>query len=162
MELTALGFDNWFEQHAANLLQPGHCLARVTVVGRGAFLVRTEDAELHAELAGKLRFDTQSATDLPCVGDWVCLQRPASDGPAVIHKVLPRKTFLRRKSSGKSFAAARTIMGVKQILTISNKYTISVFIKRPSYGGPVTNVAHENLFHLRWIYSKQHVSQCYG
>lgn len=102
MELTTLGFDNWFEEHAANSLQPGQCIARITVVDRGAFLVRTQNAEIHAKLAGKLRFQAQSATDLPCVGDWVCVRRPSSGGPAIIHGVLPRKTFLRRKCPGKS------------------------------------------------------------
>jgi ribosome biogenesis GTPase len=102
MELTALGFDNWFEEHAANFLQPGHCIARITAVDRGAFLVRTQNAEIHAELAGKLRFKIQSAIDLPSVGDWVCVQWPSSGGPAIIHEVLPRKTFLRRKCPGKS------------------------------------------------------------
>jgi ribosome biogenesis GTPase len=102
MELTALGFDNWFEEHAANLLQPGHCIARIIAVDRGAFLVRTQSAETYAELAGKLRFQIQSAVDLPCVGDWVCVRCPSSGGPAIIHEVLPRKTFLRRKCPGKS------------------------------------------------------------
>jgi len=40
--------------------------------------------------------------DLPCVGDWVCVQHPAAGGPAIIHAVLPRRTFLRRKSPGKT------------------------------------------------------------
>jgi ribosome biogenesis GTPase len=102
MELTTLGFDNWFEEHAADLLQPGHCIGRVAAVDRGTFLVRTQNAEIHAELAGKLRFRIQSTTDLPCVGDWVCVQWTSSDGPAIIHDVLPRKTFLRRKSPGRS------------------------------------------------------------
>jgi ribosome biogenesis GTPase len=102
MELTALGFDNWFEEHAANLLQPGHCIARVIAVDRGAFLVRTQDAEIHAELVGKFRFQIQSVIDLPCVGDWVCVHRPSSGGLAIIHEVLPRKTILRRKYPGKS------------------------------------------------------------
>ncbi len=102
MELTTLGFDNWFEQHAAPLLRPEQCVARITVVDRGAFVVRTQDAEMPAELAGKLRFQIQSALDVPCVGDWVCVQRPASGGPAIIRGVLPRKTFLRRKYPGKS------------------------------------------------------------
>jgi len=102
MELTTLGFDKWFEEHAANTLQPGHCIARVTAVDRNAFLVRTQDAEIHAELAGKLRFQIQSSADLPCVGDWVCVQQPSSGGPAIIHEVLPRKTFLRRKCPGKT------------------------------------------------------------
>jgi len=102
MELTALGFDDWFEQHSVALLQRGHSIARVTAVDREAFLVRNHDAETYAELAGKLRFAIQSAIDIPCVGDWVYVQWQSSGGPAIIHAVLPRKTFLRRKCPGKS------------------------------------------------------------
>jgi ribosome biogenesis GTPase / thiamine phosphate phosphatase len=36
------------------------------------------------------------------VGDWVCVQRHGSGGPAIIHGVVPRKTFLRRKRPGKT------------------------------------------------------------
>jgi ribosome biogenesis GTPase / thiamine phosphate phosphatase len=102
MELTDLGFDDWFEQHAAALVQPGQRLARVTAVDRGAFLVRDQDAEIHAELAGSSRFAAQSAVDLPCVGDWVCVQYEMSGGPAMIYRVAPRKTHLRRKCSGRA------------------------------------------------------------
>ncbi|MEO5367618.1 MAG: ribosome small subunit-dependent GTPase A [Magnetococcus sp. WYHC-3] len=102
MELTALGFDDWVAQRSATLLQPGQCIARVTAVDRDAFLIRSQGAERYAELAGKLRFETQSAMDLPCVGDWVCVQWPASEGPALIHAVVPRKTLLRRKRPGTS------------------------------------------------------------
>jgi len=102
MELTALGYDNWFEEHAANFLQPGYGIARITAVDKGAFLVRTQNAEIHAELAGRLRFQIQSAIELPCVGDWVSVQWPSSGGPAIIRELLPRKTFLRRKCPGKS------------------------------------------------------------
>lgn len=102
MELTALGFDNWFEENAANPLQPGYGIARITAVDRGVFLVRTPHTEMRAELAGRVRFQVQSTIDLPCVGDWVYIQGSSSDGPAIIHEVLPRKTFLRRKCPGKS------------------------------------------------------------
>jgi ribosome biogenesis GTPase len=101
MELAAIGFDHWFEQHSTDVLQPGHRIARVTAVDRGAFLIRSQDAETPAELAGKFRFAVDSAADLPCVGDWVCVQRHPSGGPALIHGVLPRKTLLRRKCPGK-------------------------------------------------------------
>jgi ribosome biogenesis GTPase / thiamine phosphate phosphatase len=104
MELTALGFDGWFEQRSAALLQPGHSIARVTAVDRGAFLVRNQDAETYAELAGKFRFAIQSTIDLPCVGDWVCVQYHASGGCAIIHSVVPRMTFLHRKCPGKTVA----------------------------------------------------------
>lgn len=36
------------------------------------------------------------------MGDWVCVQRHGSGGPAIIHGVVPRKTFLRRKRPGKT------------------------------------------------------------
>jgi hypothetical protein len=93
MELSALGFDDWLEQQSAPLLQSGHSLARVTAVDRGAFLVRNQDTEVHAELAGKFRFAVEVAVDLPCVGDWVCVQGHGSDGPAIIHGVVPRRTW---------------------------------------------------------------------
>jgi len=102
MDLGDLGFDKWFEEHTGDLLQPGHSIARVTAVDRGAFLIRNQREETTAELAGKLRFSIQSTADLPCVGDWVCAQCQASGGPAIIHAVLPRKTFLRRKCPGKT------------------------------------------------------------
>jgi len=102
MKWTAMGFDDWFEQRAAPLLQPGHRTARVTAVDRGAFLVRNQDGETPAELAGKFRFAVESAADLPCVGDWVCVQCHASGGPAIIQRIVPRKSFLRRKCPGKS------------------------------------------------------------
>ena len=102
MELSVLGFDDWFEQRSAALLQPGHRLARVTAVDRDAFLVRNQDGESYAELTGKFRFAVATTDDLPCVGDWVCVQCHASGGPAMIHSVVPRKTFLRRKSPGET------------------------------------------------------------
>jgi ribosome biogenesis GTPase len=100
--LHDLGFDGWFEQHAAVLLQPGNSMARVTAVDRGAFLIRNQDGETYAEIAGKFRFSVEDVIGLPCVGDWVCVQCHASGGPALIHSVVPRKTFLRRKSPGKT------------------------------------------------------------
>jgi ribosome biogenesis GTPase len=102
MNLADLGFDSWFEQRCAPLLQSGHSIARVTAVDRGAFLIRDQHAETYAELAGKFRFAIKSTIGLPCVGDWVCVQCPASGGPAIIHSVVPRKTFLRRKCPDKT------------------------------------------------------------
>ncbi len=105
MKLSDLGYDSWFEQRSSALLQPGYSLARVTAVDRGAFLVRNQEGETYAELAGKFRFGVEAAIDLPCVGDWVCVQCNASGGPAMIHGVAPRKTFLRRKCPGKAVNA---------------------------------------------------------
>jgi len=100
MELTDLGFDGWFKEPSASILKQGQSIARVTAVDRDAFLIRGKGAERYAEVSGKLRFEARSAEDLPCVGDWVCAQLPASEGPALIHAVVPRKTLLRRKRPG--------------------------------------------------------------
>lgn len=103
MELRTLGFDEWFEERAAiALAQTERGVARVLAVDREAFLVHGTAAEWRAELAGRLRFTAASAADLPCVGDWVLVQEPAAGGPAIIHEVLPRRTFLRRKAPGRT------------------------------------------------------------
>ena len=101
MNLRALGFGDWFSEHAGDRLQPGQSLARVMTVDRGAYLVRHEGGEVLAELSGKFRFAVESSPDLPCVGDWVCVEQ-ASPTLAIIHAVLPRKTLLRRKCPGKT------------------------------------------------------------
>ncbi len=102
MKLSELGFDNWFEAHVGDLRQSDQDIARVTAVDRGAYLVRNECREIPAELTGKFRFRAESPVDLPCVGDWVTVQYHNSDTSAIIHGVLPRKTFLRRKCAGEN------------------------------------------------------------
>jgi len=100
MDLQQLGFNNWFSDHASTALQPGQSVARVMTVDRNAYLVRGEGQETPAEISGRFRHTVESETDLPCVGDWVCVQH-ASPQLAIIHSVLPRKSFLRRKRPGK-------------------------------------------------------------
>jgi len=101
MNLQALGFDDWFSEHAAGMIQPGQSAARVMTVDRGAYLVIDEHGETPAELSGKFRFEAVSGPYLPCVGDWVCVEH-GSPELAIIHAVLPRRTFLRRKFPGKT------------------------------------------------------------
>jgi len=81
--------------------QPGQSVARVLTVDRNAYLVRDASGEVMAELSGRFRRMVESSTDLPCVGDRVCVQH-ASSSLAIIHSVLPRRTSLCRKSPGKT------------------------------------------------------------
>ena len=99
-KLSDMGFDDWFEAHAAELRQEDQGIARVSAVDRGAYLVRNEQREVSAELSGKFYFRVDSSVDLPCVGDWVAVQYHGDDTTAIIHGVFPRKTFLRRKRAG--------------------------------------------------------------
>jgi ribosome biogenesis GTPase / thiamine phosphate phosphatase len=100
MKLEELGFDRWFDQKRAGLESPDCAIARVTRVDRDRYLVRNEHGEVQAEPTGKLLFSADSSQDLPCVGDWVIVQYHNEGTLAIIHDLLPRKTFLRRKTAG--------------------------------------------------------------
>jgi ribosome biogenesis GTPase / thiamine phosphate phosphatase len=102
MELIGLGWDSWLTEQASQMCEPEQRVARVTAVDRGRYVVRDEHGEVPAELTGKFLYTADSSVDFPCVGDWVCAQYHDADTFASIHKVLPRKSFLRRKSPGKN------------------------------------------------------------
>jgi ribosome biogenesis GTPase len=101
MELSELGLDRWFAEKAAELCGSDLAVARVTAVDRGRYLVRNEHGEAPAELTGRFLHSTESSIDLPCVGDWVCVRYRDDGTHASIHDVLPRRSFLRRKTAGR-------------------------------------------------------------
>ncbi|MBU0944362.1 MAG: ribosome small subunit-dependent GTPase A [Proteobacteria bacterium] len=101
MELSELGLDRWFTDQASEFCPPEQRFARVTAVDRGWYVIRNEDGEVAARATGKFLHSTESTNDMPCVGDWVCVCYD-SETSASIHTVLPRKSFLRRKSVGKT------------------------------------------------------------
>jgi ribosome biogenesis GTPase len=100
MKLTELGLDRGLAEQAT--CGSGQRLARVTAVDRGRYVVRDEQGEVPAELTGKFLYTAVSSVDMPCVGDWVCVQYRDADTFASIHDVVPRRSFLRRKSPGKN------------------------------------------------------------
>ena len=81
---------------------PGEGIARVIAVDRDQYIIRNKDGEMPAELTGKFVYTSESGTDLPCVGDWVGVRYHDFGTHASIHRILPRKSFLRRKSPGKN------------------------------------------------------------
>ena len=101
MELSELGFDQWFVDQAGEPCGSGLSVARVTAVDRGRFLVRDATGEVPAELTGRYLHDAVGTGDVPCVGDWVCVQLLDARSHALIHRLLPRRSFLRRKAPGR-------------------------------------------------------------
>ena len=101
MELITLGFDQWFEDKRAEALRPDCTVARVTAVHKDSYLVRNNNSEVLAELAGSFIYSAESSMDLPSVGDWALVQLHNDDTFAIIHGLLPRRSFLRRKAPGK-------------------------------------------------------------
>lgn len=77
----------------------GHRVARVVAVDREQFVVMDESGEYRAKLSGRFCYLNEQI-DFPCVGDWVFIQRSSSDTIGILHDVIPRKSFLRRKAAG--------------------------------------------------------------
>jgi len=102
MGLIDFGFDEWFAAHTTELSLDGCGFARVSAVDRGSYLLRNESGDVPAELAGKLTYEMADPLDLPCIGDWVTAQYHNNGTAAIIHRVFPRRTFLRRKTPGKT------------------------------------------------------------
>ncbi|MHC1790279.1 ribosome small subunit-dependent GTPase A [Solidesulfovibrio sp.] len=100
MKRSDFGFDHWFEGHASALALKGCGFARIVAVDRGSYRINDLGREVPAELSGKLAYQSGSAAELPCVGDWVTVNLYNNDTAAIIHRVFPRKTFLRRKTAG--------------------------------------------------------------
>jgi len=72
---------------------------RISAEHRGAYRILAPDAELSAELEGKLRHRARSRLDLPAVGDRVIYD--ALDAThAIVRAVLPRTSAIVRKAAG--------------------------------------------------------------
>ncbi len=102
MKLNELGLDQCVKDHSIELIEPEQGIARVTVVDRGQFSLRNEHREVPAKATGKFMYEIKSTMDMPCVGDWVFVEYHDSDSSGSIHRMLPRKSFLRRKAAGDS------------------------------------------------------------
>ncbi len=76
-------------------------MARVTAADRDRYLIRGEGGEVPAELTGRFLHLSASSAELPCVGDWVRVHYLDGGAQASIHRLLPRRSFLRRKVAGR-------------------------------------------------------------
>lgn len=100
--LEALGWDDWFAEHAITDCHPTGCFARVAAVDRELLLLINEAGFFRAKLSGKYLYESASSSEIPCVGDWVCVEKGPADQFGLVHCVVARKTGLRRKAAGES------------------------------------------------------------
>jgi ribosome biogenesis GTPase len=100
--LEALGWDDWFAEHATAHCHSKGSFARVAAVDRELLLLINEEGVFRAKLSGKYMYKSVSSAELPCVGDWVCVEKTPADRFGLVHCVVDRKTRLRRKAAGES------------------------------------------------------------
>jgi len=101
-KFDCLGFNEWFQDHVDESILDDHEIARVISVHKDSYMVSKGDGDVFAELAGKLIYSVDSATDIPTTGDWVYVDFYDNDSHAIIHDIVSRKTLIKRKSSGKN------------------------------------------------------------
>ncbi|MDH5368534.1 MAG: ribosome small subunit-dependent GTPase A [Gammaproteobacteria bacterium] len=101
--LRHIGFNDWFQARVEPDKLAQHEIARVVSVHKDSYMITKGQADVFAELTGKLIFTADSAADLPTTGDWVYVDFYDDDTHAIIHDILPRKTIIHRKTSGKNF-----------------------------------------------------------
>ncbi len=101
MPLTRFGWDPELEALFETCAREGLVPGRVLTATRESYRLATPHGELAAELSGRLRFASDSPTDLPSVGDWVAARVYSGDGLAIVDAVLPRRTALLRRAAGR-------------------------------------------------------------
>jgi ribosome biogenesis GTPase len=98
--LVELGWDEgWaqrFAPHAADGLEP----ARVAIEFNHLYRLMSDDGDVQAQMAGRLRHQAAGRHELAAVGDWVAMRRVPSDRTAVIEAILPRRSKFSRKVAG--------------------------------------------------------------
>jgi ribosome biogenesis GTPase len=101
MKLDTLGWSGWFEAQWREQPREGCVPARVVSQQRGLLRVAGEFGEVWAEVAGRVYFAAESASDYPAVGDWVAVERRAGEDRGTIRGVLPRRSKFSRQAAGK-------------------------------------------------------------
>jgi ribosome biogenesis GTPase len=103
IKIEDLGYGIFFESNRKKLELDGFSVARVIAGYKEAYRIKNTDGEYLAEISGKYMFDVSSREDYPAVGDWVAITELDKER-AIIHKLLPRRTIIKRKYSGKNEA----------------------------------------------------------
>lgn len=102
MDLRKLGWNAERDQQFAPFLAKGLVPARVAVEDKHFFRVWTADAELPAQVTGKgIHEARKDNSRLPKVGDWVAVKLVPNEEKAMIQGILPRRTLLSRKLTGR-------------------------------------------------------------
>ena len=120
MELTKLGWNAARDEQFAPHLAKGLVPARVAVEDKHFYRVWTADAELSAQVTGK--FIHESRRDhsvLPKVGDWVAVKLLPNEEKATIHAILPRRTRITRKMTGRDTAEQILATNVETVFLVT-------------------------------------------
>jgi ribosome biogenesis GTPase len=99
--IIKLGFDKWFQNNVDPESLGELEIARVTAVHKDSYALTDGETEIFAELVGKIIYSASSPIDYPAVGDWVLAKFYDENTFSIIHRIIQRKSLLKRKAPGK-------------------------------------------------------------
>ena len=100
---SAFGWNINLENEFKASLQEGSMLLPARVICEEKQLYRIQfdfDQSVWAFIPGKFQYEAHGRFDYPAVGDWVLAELPQGSERAVIRKILPRQSLMRRKQVG--------------------------------------------------------------
>jgi ribosome biogenesis GTPase len=101
VKIEQLGFNKWFLDRVDPAKLIDRQIARVITVNKDSYTINDGNGDVSAEVTGKLLFNADSQLDYPATGDWVIAQYYDKNSFAIISEIVPRKSVLKRKTSGK-------------------------------------------------------------
>ncbi|MFA5166250.1 MAG: ribosome small subunit-dependent GTPase A [Candidatus Paceibacterota bacterium] len=107
MNISDLGYNDFFEKNKNQMGFGDFAVARVVAEFKGAYKVKNEKGEYLAKITGKQMFEAQSRQDYPAVGDWVAITDLGGE-QAVINGLLPRMTLIKRRHGDKNKAGEKS------------------------------------------------------
>jgi ribosome biogenesis GTPase len=107
LKIEDFGYDDFFESKRKELGLGDFSVARVTSEHRGSYGTINQNGRFLAKVTGKQMLDASSREDYPAVGDWVIITE-LGEGQAVIHKILPRRTIIKRNRGDKDKVGVKT------------------------------------------------------
>ncbi|MBP0725881.1 ribosome small subunit-dependent GTPase A [Bacillus sp. RG28] len=122
MNIEQLG---WREEYG--IIEDQYEVARVISEQRKLYKLHNGDSELVGEVSGKFEFEAKMKSEFPAVGDWVLIEKLASEQKAIIKKVLPRiSQFSRQAAGGKTEEqiVAANIDFVFIVMALNNDFNI--------------------------------------
>ncbi|HSY18890.1 MAG TPA: ribosome small subunit-dependent GTPase A [Candidatus Acidoferrales bacterium] len=118
--LTKLGWNAERDAQFAPYLAKGLIPARVAVEDKHFYRVWTVEAELSAQITGKAMHEARGDhTKLPKVGDWVAVKPVPNEPKATIQAILPRRTQITRKTTGRNTAAQILATNIETVFLVT-------------------------------------------
>ena len=115
-DLSGLGWSDWFERRVP--AEAAGAVARVAAVDRDLLLLVDHNGTFRAKLAGAMLLRGRGPDEVPCVGDWVCLETRQGDDVGVVRSLLERRTSLRRRAPGSTGEQQMIAANVDHVIVV--------------------------------------------